>query len=111
MKLLFDENLSAKLATRLLDIFPGSSHITTVGLEGSADLVIWNYAQKNDFVIVSKDNDFRQRAFRYGTPPKVIWLSIGNAGTTSILALIKQNFQLIEDFEKQTEEALLVIAS
>lgn len=41
----------------------------------------WDYAGFHGFVIVSKDNDFRQLSFLKGPPPKVVWLSIGNAGT------------------------------
>ncbi|MGD9794259.1 MAG: DUF5615 family PIN-like protein [Acidimicrobiia bacterium] len=32
--------------------------------------------------IVSKDSDFRQLAFLYGPPPKVVWLQVANASTT-----------------------------
>jgi predicted nuclease of predicted toxin-antitoxin system len=30
-----------------------------------------------------EDKDFRQRAFLFGPPPKVIWLDVGNAGTNA----------------------------
>lgn len=110
MKLLLDENLSPKLVLGLLGLFPDSSHITIVGLEGSTDLTIWEFAKQNDFVIVSKDNDFRQRAFRYGAPPKTIWLSVGNAGTQWILSLLRQNIHQIERFGNQADEALLVLS-
>jgi predicted nuclease of predicted toxin-antitoxin system len=53
-----------------------------------ADSHVWNYARDNAFVIVSKDNDFRQRSFLDGAPPKVIWLSVGNAGTHTIADLL-----------------------
>lgn len=48
------------------------------------DLQIWQYALEHGLTIVSKDNDFRQLSFLYGPPPKVIWLSVGNAGTDII---------------------------
>jgi predicted nuclease of predicted toxin-antitoxin system len=35
MKLLFDENLSPKLSTRLSDIFPDSLHIRDVGMKAT----------------------------------------------------------------------------
>ena len=34
----------------------------------------WAYARDHGYTIVSKDNDFRQYAFLYGPPPKVLWL-------------------------------------
>jgi predicted nuclease of predicted toxin-antitoxin system len=37
VKLLFDENLSYKLAHRLADVFPDSLHVRDVGLESADD--------------------------------------------------------------------------
>lgn len=81
MKLLFDENLSSSLVAQLQSEFPDSTHVDLIGMRGIADRGIWNYAGANAFVIVSKDNDFRQLSFLLGPPPKVIWLSVGKAGT------------------------------
>lgn len=77
MKLLFDENLSPRLPELLGGEFPASNHIRDVGLLGAADSRVCDYASDNGFVIVSKDNDFRQRSFLDGAPPKVIWLGWG----------------------------------
>jgi predicted nuclease of predicted toxin-antitoxin system len=78
VKLLFDENLSPRLAKDLEALFPGSQHADHVGLHGCSDEAVWEHARLQGFTIVSKDNDFRQRSFLKGAPPKVIWLSVGN---------------------------------
>lgn len=70
MKLLFDENLSPNLISQLEVEFPLSQHVETIGLRGASDASIWIYAKSHDFVIVSKDNDFRQLAFLHASPPK-----------------------------------------
>jgi predicted nuclease of predicted toxin-antitoxin system len=44
-----------------------------LGLRGATDTAVWEYAKVEGFVLVSKDNDFRQRSFQYGAPPKVVW--------------------------------------
>ena len=111
MKLLLDENLSPKLAARLHADFPGSTQVDLSGLKGSPDDAVWTYARENGFIIVSKDNDFRQKSFLLGAPPKVIWLSIGNAGTAFVETLLKQNRGRIQQFTDQPEEALLVLAA
>jgi predicted nuclease of predicted toxin-antitoxin system len=85
MKLLLDENLSPRLPALLADIYPGSSQLELVGLRGATDAAVWDYAKAAGFVLVSKDNDFRQMSFHYGAPPKVVWLRVGNAGTHVIL--------------------------
>jgi predicted nuclease of predicted toxin-antitoxin system len=58
MKLLFDANLSHKLASRLADVFPESSHVRLVGLEVQSDLAIWDYAKDQGLTIVTLDEDF-----------------------------------------------------
>jgi len=80
MKLLLDENLSPRLPAMLADLYPDSSQIELLGLRGSADTAVWDYAKAHDFVLVSKDNDFRQRSFQYGAPPKVAWISVASCG-------------------------------
>ena len=93
MKLLFDENLSSKLVSLLSEKFPKSSHIEFLKMQGTTDGNIWEYARTENYIIVSKDNDFRQRSFLFGFPPKVIWLSVGNGGTK----IIKKIFQAFKD--------------
>ncbi|MBI5378661.1 MAG: DUF5615 family PIN-like protein [Nitrospirae bacterium] len=85
MKLFFGENLSPKLVQALEPEYPGSAHVRALGLRGATDAVIWERARQDAYAIVSKDNDFRQLSFLHGAPPKVIWLSVGNAGTETIL--------------------------
>jgi predicted nuclease of predicted toxin-antitoxin system len=109
VKLLFDENLSLKLVRVFAKDFPGSSHVEVAGLRGATDSVIWDYARDNGFTIISKDNDFRQRSFLHGAPPKVIWLSIGNAGTDAIASLLRNSRDRVYRFIEQPDEGLLVL--
>lgn len=109
MKLLFDENLSPRLVGLLAAEFPNSSHVEILNMRGTTDLAIWEFAREHNFIIVSKDNDFRQRVFLYGPPPKVIWLSIGNAGTSVIAKLLRKNLIDIQSFAQYPEEGLLVL--
>ena len=81
MKLLFDQNLSRKLVTRLTDIFPDSSHVQFHELAEKTDTEIWEFARTNGFCILTQDADFAERSRLYGSPPKVVWLRCGNAPT------------------------------
>lgn len=109
MKLLFDENLSVRLVALLSDVFPGSAHVEQAIGRGSADLDVWTYAIARGYAIVSKDNDFRQRAFLLGPPPKVVWLAVGNAGTSVIAELLRSSTAQLSRFDLASEEALLAI--
>ncbi len=109
MKLLFDENLSPSLVQALESDYPGSSHLRTLGLLGATDVAIWERARLDACTIVSKDNDFRQLSFLHGAPPKVIWLSVGNAGTEAILRFVRSQRTAIHAFEADSEASLLVL--
>ncbi len=107
MKLLFDENLSPRLVTELTSHWPGSTHIELLGMRGATDEAIWAHARDGNFIIVSKDDDFRSLALVRGPPPKVIWLQIGNASTTAVANLLRVNALLLKNFSQDTAEALL----
>lgn len=111
MKLLLDENLSHKLVPQLREAFPGTSHVDTIGLHGQPDVAIWEYAAQHGFVVVSKDDDFRQLSFLRGPPPKVIWLVVGNAGSATIADLLLKNLDVITAFVDRAEDALLPIST
>jgi predicted nuclease of predicted toxin-antitoxin system len=59
---------------------------------------------------VSKDTDFRQLAFLYGPPPKVIWLRVGNVSTAVIEDLLRASVTVIALFEESDEESFLVLS-
>ncbi|MEN8182716.1 MAG: DUF5615 family PIN-like protein [Myxococcota bacterium] len=109
MKLLFDENLSPRLVGLLGDAYPGSTHVRDAGLTGAADDLIWEHARDHGYAIVSKDDDFRQRSFVEGAPPKVVWLQVGNAGTTAIAALLRETAGRLRAFEGEDESSLLIV--
>lgn len=44
MKLLFDENLSPRLVELLATEFPQSVHVETLGMRGTTDAELWEYA-------------------------------------------------------------------
>jgi predicted nuclease of predicted toxin-antitoxin system len=110
VRLLFDENLSPRLVQTLEPEYPGSAHVRTLGLRGATDEAIWERARQEGYAIISKDNDFRQLSFLHDAPPKVIWLSVGNAGTEAILRLLRSRRAEIEAFEADTQASLLVLA-
>ena len=58
MKLPLDENLSDRVIFHVADLFPDSTHIKAVGLREADDFVVWEWAKKHGFTIVSKDTDF-----------------------------------------------------
>jgi len=98
MNLLFDQNISFKIISKIEDIFPNAKQVKDVGLMDRSDLDIWNFAKNNNYCIVTFDSDFYDLSLVKGTPPKIIWLRVGNMTTDSIKELIRSNHTLIEEF-------------
>jgi len=90
-------------------LYPGSKHVRQVGLDEADDTTVWNYAKDNSFVIVSKDEDFHQRSFLSGWPPKVVWLRLGNCSTQDIEHALRQGRVAMIDFAAQDDAAFLII--
>ena len=110
MRLLFDQNLSPRLAVLLADLHPGSTHVRNEGLQSADDDVVWNYAMRERRVIVSKDADFHQRSFLLGHPPKVIWIQRGNCPTDEIAGLLRQRHDDLVAFDQDETASFLALA-
>jgi predicted nuclease of predicted toxin-antitoxin system len=109
-RFLFDENLAARLVEALADTYPGSTHVAPEGLMGAPDRAIWQHAQEQGFVIVSKDEDFHRLSIFHGPPPKVIWIRLGNCSTDNIIGLLKERRSEIAAFLAHQEAGFLALA-
>ena len=107
MKLLFDHNLSHKLAARLADVYPGSTQTRLLGFSRAADPEIWFHARTHAFLIVTKDNDFAELAILRGAPPKVVWLRIGNCSTAAVERLLRAQVHSIAALLDDPERVVL----
>lgn len=109
MRLLFDENLSRRLPELLNQMADAATHVAHHGLLTHDDEDVWAFAAANGYAIVSKDSDFYFRSLARGHPPKVIWLRIGNAGTTEIAALMLRETAHIARFLSDESASILVL--
>jgi predicted nuclease of predicted toxin-antitoxin system len=107
--LLFDQNISPRLVERLVDIYPDSAHVSTLGMGNAMDLEIWEYANRHDYMIVTKDADFSELGVIKGFPPKIIWIRRGNCTTTDIENILRGNLNEIELLSKDENTGILVL--
>ncbi|KAF0236982.1 MAG: hypothetical protein FD181_2312 [Prolixibacteraceae bacterium] len=108
MKLLFEQNISYRIIKHLGKYFPESKHVSQVGLNDGSDTDIWNYARRNEFIIVTFDADFYDLSVLAEIPPKIIWLRIGNTSTLNISNVLLKNMEMIIEFsDKKKYECLL----
>ena len=90
MKLLVDNQLPEALATFFNEHGIEAFHVRQLGLGAAQDADIWRYAKDNGFGIVSMDEDFQDFATRYGTPPRVVWVRLGNVRRHALLETFSQ---------------------
>ena len=97
MKLLFDENLSPSLVHRLADLFPDSDHVHNLGLGQADGATISAFARDNDYVVVTKDADFRALRLMFGKrASRVAWIRSGNGSTNVIEMILRSRALAIE---------------
>ena len=109
MKLLFDQNLSPSLVISLADLFPDSEHVSRIGLSEADDFRIWSHAKQNRLAIVTKDSDFSDFSQIYDSPPKVIWLRLGNCTTKQIEKALRSRHQKIMFFLTGPDSTVIAI--
>jgi len=110
VKLLFDNNLSPRLPSLLVDVYPNAAHVALVGLQSATDDEVWEYAREGNFVIVTKDGDFNDLRALRGVPPKLVWLRVGNCPTSRVAALLRRHQAAISALASDEGDGLLILA-
>ena len=108
-KLLLDENLSRTLCHQLQAAFPGTAHLSDIGLTSAPDFEVWARAQRDGFAILTKDGDFHQLSLARGAPPKVIWIRAGNVSTAELASLVRRNESVMLEFIGAEVASLMMI--
>jgi len=109
LRLLFDANLSPKLAERLKGLFPGSTHVFDIGMaRATPDEQIWEYAAKEGYTIVTADSDFLDLADSRGAPPKVVYLEHCDYRTSRVEDLLRQHAIRIAELEQSSRATFVV---
>jgi predicted nuclease of predicted toxin-antitoxin system len=109
MKLLLDQNLSPRLVSRLADLYPDSQHVSFLGLDQADDRAVWEYANQNDFTVVTRDSDFSELSVLRGFPPKVVWIRRGNCSTNQIEELLRSHNEEILQFNENLSLGVLAL--
>lgn len=103
MKLLFDQNISFRILSKIEINFPEAKQVRQLGIENYSDLEIWKFARENEYTIVTFDGDFYDLSNFKGFPPKIIWLRFGNTKTDFIANIINSRHSIIKNFVSSIE--------
>jgi predicted nuclease of predicted toxin-antitoxin system len=94
---------------RLSDLYPGSIHVSIVGMGNALDIEIWQYAYDHDYMIVTKDADFSELGLLKGFPPKIIWIRRGNCSTREIETILRESYSAINALSNDPETGILTL--
>ncbi len=97
MKFIVDEQLSYKLAKWLRDIGHDAIHADDIPHTAGklSDVAICKFADKNNRVVITKDEDFWQRYLIIQEPKKLIYVTTGNIKNTDLIFLFDRNIHLL----------------
>ncbi len=110
MKLLLDANLSWRLVKKLTSTFSNILHVNQIGITTPAkDSEIWDWDLKNEFIIVSNDDDFINLLLLKGFPPKVILIRKGNLATEELATSLLECLPEINALDESKTYGLLEI--
>lgn len=66
--------------------------IRDLGLRDAEDTDIFGAARRARAIVLTKDRDFVHLVDRLGTPPQVLWVTVGNTSTTYLRSLLEKTF-------------------
>jgi predicted nuclease of predicted toxin-antitoxin system len=100
VKFLVDNQLPSALTKALVSRGHEALHVLDIGLDAASDSKIWDYATANSLVLITKDQDFPQRALQRGAKVQVLWVRLGNCRKSVLLSVFDSLLpSILEAFE------------
>lgn len=109
MRILLDAQLPPTLARWLNEQGNDARPVREVGLRDAADEEIWRYAAQHGWAIMTKDEDFAQRAREAPVGPCIIWLRLGNCSNRALQAWLDPRLRGITQLVEQGSRLIEVI--
>ena len=92
MKFLCDVHISYKIRSYIKSLGFEAIHINEIlDRWHTKDKTICRYADANDFIVVTKDADFKNSLLISNTPKKLVKVNLGNLSNTILVDIISAN--------------------
>jgi predicted nuclease of predicted toxin-antitoxin system len=106
VRFLVDNQLPAALSQFLAARGCDCDHVMDVGLGSASDSAIWHFANQNELIVISKDEDFLYLAARPENRARLVWVRLGNCRTPVLLATFERLWPRIEVFLQGGERVI-----
>lgn len=98
MKFLCDVHIFYKVAKFLNSLGHQSIHVNNIlNKSETKDSEICVYADENDFIVVTKDVDFKNSFFVKQTPKKIIKINLGNLSNQQLIQTLSNHIIKIDE--------------
>lgn len=102
MKFICDVHMPIRLSKFLAIHGTESIHVNQlVAGSSTPDAVICEYADKNDYIVITKDTDFRNAYLLKKTPKKLIRICLGNITNDRLVELFGTQLGLITKLNQE----------
>lgn len=92
MKIWIDAQLSPLIARWITEKFAIEVvPVRELGFREALDKEIYNRANAEKVVVITKDIDFKILQDKLGSPPKIIWLTCGNTSNEKLKEILEKN--------------------
>ena len=110
MKFLVDAHLPPSLCAVLERHGHDANHTLDLPTKNATkDTILNRISVDEQRIIVSKDSDFQQRSLLRGSPPKFIWLRVGNCKVKRIEDLLRRYSAAIHTFGLDDSKSHLML--
>lgn len=100
MKFFVDHQPPLQLARFLAGEGHVAVHAVEVGMDEAQDVDVWSWATQNDYVVVSKDEDFLFLAKRPRDLVKLVWIRLGNCRKAPLIEAVRRSLSsIVESLE------------
>lgn len=102
MRFLCDVHISYKLTKHLISLGFDSIHVNEIlDKSETKDSDLCRFADQNNYVIVSKDSDFRDSYFVKQSPKRLIKINLGNIPNQQLINIFNDNIDLIQKLDSK----------
>lgn len=112
MKFLCDVHISFKLAKQINTLGFECIHVNTILDKWfTTDAKIAAYTDDNDYILITKDFDFKNSFFINKTPKKLIKINLGNISNETLIAIFNHYLSEISIIDQNNESYMIEIDS
>lgn len=110
MRFLCDVHISLRISKRIEELGFVSQHVNHIlDRWHTRDNLIAEFADTNDLILITKDQDFRNSFLVSGKPKKLIKVNLGNVSNADLTAIIEENIEKLKNINDENTKFMVEI--